>query len=127
MRIEDKYVLRQMLTNRGCYSEITFEITFDKDKESSLKVCYEADALWEASCKAGILIFNDFFSKKNKGELSITISKIDWMPVDTNNLIILYSTIKGLSELLDFEIVDLNIDRNLESFVIPEPRKMMIK
>lgn len=118
----EKYVLRQQLNNRGCYSSISFDVTFNPSESSNLLIIYEAESMWESACKAGINIFFDYFKRSLKGQLIVKIVNIDWIPIDTNNLIILFSTVKGLSEVLDFKIKHLEIDLMNEYFIFPETR-----
>ena len=120
-----KYTLKKLLNNRGCYASIIFEVFLDSEKESGLVINYNADLKWEISSKAGVLIFYDFFNRTNRGQLTVTIHQIDWMPVDTNNTIVLFATIEGLSELLEFNINNLKMDLDKELFIIPEPRSVM--
>lgn len=116
------YTLKKLLKNRGVYSSIDFEIQSNENKQKILIFEYNADDRWKIMCEAGALIFFDYYSRKKEGELKVIINKVDWMPVDTNNIIILYSVIKGMADILNFNIEGLEINENTESFIIPELR-----
>lgn len=119
------YTLRKQMGNRGCYSSIKFEAGFSPRDISELKIIYEAESKWEHACKAGICIFFDYFKRERNGQLTIKIIEIDSIPVDTNNLIVLFSVVKGLCEALDFNISKLEIDLLNETFILPEPRNRL--
>lgn len=52
-----------------------------------------------------------FFSKYKKG-FRLEISNIKFMPIDTSHMVLTYSIIKALSEVLDFKIEGLKISDN---------------
>lgn len=85
---------------------------------------YKAHELWEIPCKSGAMIFFDYFSRTFKGELNVKVIELDWLPVDTNNLIVLFATIEGLSESLGFKIEKLELDSINETFIFPEQRTL---
>ncbi|MFC5048335.1 hypothetical protein ACFSTE_13365 [Aquimarina hainanensis] len=116
------FKLKKVLKNRGLYCSIDFEVELNEMKSNNLIFKYEADNQWETASRLGGMIFYDYFLKKSNIEMSVTIKNIDWMPVDTNNGIIFYSVLKGLSEILSYPINDLEIDIEKESFIIPELR-----
>ena len=118
----EKYTLRKQLRNKGCYAEILLDVQFTEDKSCKLDIGYNAEKQWENACKAGILIFHEYFSRKRQGVLKVTIHEIKWMPVDTNNLIVLYCSLKSLSEILKFPIEGLSLDNVNEVFCFPEIR-----
>ncbi|MEN2398878.1 hypothetical protein GKZ90_0003785 [Flavobacterium sp. MC2016-06] len=120
----EKYNLRQLVNNKGYLFNINFEVNLDRSKDSGLVIIYEADQNWENTCRAGIAIFYDYFSRKTKGQLTVKIIETHWLPVDTNNLIVLFATIKALSESLNFKIDKLEIDSINETFIFPEPRSL---
>lgn len=120
--MKSNFKLRELLKNRGCYADITFEIIENNEKPSNLILDYRADKLWEIVCKAGVFIFFDYYCRQNKGELTVKIIDIKWMPIDTNNIVVFYSTIKGLGEILNFNMDKLSIDFENETFIIPETR-----
>lgn len=116
------YEFRTLLRERGCYSEITLDANVEKASNPQLTINYNADTAWEVSCKAGILVFFDYLKRKDVGKLTVTIENIKWLPVDTNHLTIIYSTISALSQQLNFEIEGLKLERIEETFIFPEPR-----
>lgn len=121
--MKNTYTFRRLLDNRGCYASFDFEVSYNPEGETKLIVNFNADKKWEIPCKAGILIFFDFYSKDYKGQLTVTVNKIDWLPVDTNNIIVLFSSIQGLSDTLDYQIDEMLLDIEKEVFVIPEQRR----
>lgn len=120
----EKHTLRKQINNKGLYVSLTYQLNYNEEKHSNLIFSYEAHKLWETPCKLGAMIFFDYFSRKFKGELNVKIIELDWLPVDTNNLIVLFATIEGLSELLGFKIEKLELDLINESFVFPEQRTL---
>jgi hypothetical protein len=117
-----KYTYRQLLKNRGCYAELIFEINLIPGAENDLDVKYLADKRWEFSCKSGLQIFHDYFMKKMSGRLEIIIHEIKWLPVDTNNLIVLFATILAVSDVFKLNIPYLELDLVNETFHLPEAR-----
>lgn len=79
------------------------------------------------ACMAGIYIFFDYFKGAEKGTWQITINSINWLPVDTNHLTILYATVVALSKELNIPVPGLAFDKENESFIFPERRKAIIK
>lgn len=115
------FTLRTQLKNRGCYAEITLDYNRN-DSVADLSITYNADPQWEYACKAGVKIFYDYFLRKTNSGLDIRIHSINWLPVDTNNLIVLFAVIQSLCEALNFEVKGLELDVIEERFVFPEKR-----
>ncbi len=116
------YILKRQINNKGYYIEITSEVDFIPIDDRKLIIHYYADPNWEILCKAGIIIFFDYFCNKSIGLLEVKILKIKWMAVDTNNLIVLFGTIKALCESLDFSVPNLSLDDENEFFIFPDIR-----
>lgn len=121
----EKFVFKHQVNNRGLYADICFEVKIDTTKPSNLIVEYNADKHWEIICLAGIRIFYDYYIRQKQGSLHITVISIDWLPIDTNNLIVMYSIVKGLSEILNLNISKLNFDSSSEVFIFPESRSVV--
>ncbi len=122
-----EFAFKKVLHKRGAYMKIEMEVDFyPSTMESKLEISYNADHEWKSSCEAGIHIFHDYFRYLNKGRLKITVNRINWLPVDTNNLIVLYATIMALCEILNFNVEDLQLDIQNEVFVFPEARKILL-
>ena len=117
-----QYTFRQQLGNRGAFCSISFDIIEDLSLSSGRTFIYEADAQWKTVCRAGVLIFFDYYTRQRNGSLTIKIIEIKWLPVDTNNLIVLYSVVKGLCELMNVSIESLRLDTSTELFCFPEHR-----
>jgi len=49
---------------------------------------------------------------------------IDWYPVDTNLLVVMYTCTKALLDALDIEIEKLQFDTRNEIFIFPEVRSL---
>ena len=122
-----EYVLRQQLQNRGAFASIRFDIINKLDEDRSLVFLYEADIKWKSACETGTLIFYDYFTRVKEGSLTVKIIEVKWLPVDTNHLTILYSVVKGLSELLNMPIKSLQLDNATETFNFPERRSLNLK
>ena len=90
------YTFRKQSKFRGYFASVTFNIIFDESKKKNLIISYLADLKWEVPCKAAINMFLE--RHPFTGELIITIQQIDWLPVDTNSTVVIYSTLKGLCE-----------------------------
>lgn len=116
------YSFKKQLQNKGCYAEIIFDVRFSVEASNNLSVDYSADTQWELACKAGVLVFYDYFVRKKRGNLEVSIYEIKWLPIDTNNLIILFVTIKALCDALTLVIENLTLDIEREIFQFPEIR-----
>jgi len=118
--IKHKYAVKQQFLNSyGRYAVIDFEVSIDEGKEEKIIINYNADPRWEIACRAGIAIFYDY--SLISCEFTITVNEIIWRPMDTNNLTVMYATIKGLAEAYEMEI-PIAIDVPNESFVFPTRR-----
>ena len=122
-----KYTFRKQIGARGLYASIIFDVSVDYGKENSLEFDFQADAIWKTACEAGVLIFFDYFKRMKQGRLMITVTEIKWNPVDTNQLIIIFATLKGLCEALDLNLEHLNLDEFSETFRFPECRTLLTK
>ncbi|WP_129020201.1 hypothetical protein [Edaphocola flava] len=120
------YQFREQLKMRGCYAGIVLKTHLNPVKETKLIFNYEGDPQWQTICEAGANIFFDYFKWVAKGELIVDIENIDWMPADSNNLIILYATIEALGKDLDIVIPNLSFHRDSESFIFPECRILTV-
>lgn len=87
-----------------------------------MEVMYLADPAWELICRAGLLLFHDYFLTIKRGDLRICIHHIKWRPVDTNNLIILYGCVKAMSEALDMPSESVSFDLDNTAFIFPDRR-----
>lgn len=116
------YQFREQIKNRGCYAGIVLETEMDFNKPLSLNIEYAAEERWSDVCKAAVHIFFDYYKWLEKGELTVKILNVDWLPADTNSLIVLYSVVTALSSKLNVNISDLSFDKENERFVFPESR-----
>jgi hypothetical protein len=119
------YVLRKQHGNRGFYAEIELEVTILNHYDMGLEVTYLADSQWEVMCRAGLLLFYDYFVTMKRGGLKICVNHIKWLPVDTNNLIILYASVAALSEALDIPVNGLLFDLDKVAFTFPDRRNFL--
>jgi len=122
LKMIKNYIFKKQIGNRGFYFELAFEANVVNQSGNNINIEYLADTKWEIMCKAGILIFHDYFSRKNKGDLHVRVHEIKWLPVDTNNLLVMYTCVKALSEALDVPIEGLGFDVDNETFHFPELR-----
>lgn len=108
---------------RGLYAAIMLNVNFDKTANKSISIHFSEPSEWESTCMTGIYIFYDYYAHETVGRMEVTIERIDWMPVDTNNLIVLYGTILALSQELNYPLEGLGFDKDTELFTFPERRK----
>lgn len=121
-----KYILRKQIGNRGCYAEIEFELTVKNGVNNKNTYQYLGDLRWELPCKMGFDIFCDYFARRHPENIELIIHNVKWVPVDTNNLIVLFAVIKALSECLNFKLENLEFDTSNETFKFPEPRSINV-
>lgn len=125
-----EYCYKEEYDNRGNYVGLKFEIDFIDGEVDALDIKYLADTKWELMCRAGVVVFYDYF-KRDKyfnryrvGKLIVTIQEVKWFPVDTNNLIVLFASIKALCDALNLELKNLRFDANMKAFHFPELRSI---
>jgi hypothetical protein len=116
------HTYKKQVGGKGYYAEMTFAVK-STSLSHNIEIIYQADTQWEDACRAGVRLFYDYFSRKNLGGLEVIIQEIRWNPVDTNNLIVLFTTVKALKEALNIEIDGLQFDAIAETFHFPERRK----
>jgi hypothetical protein len=108
--------------NRGCYVEIEYELKYFEGQNNYLKLQYEADPRWEVACKMGVLLFEDYFYQQMYGRIELSIININWMPADTNNLIVMFGMVRALLDDFKIELPNLKLEATSEIFTFPEPR-----
>ena len=118
------YILRKQINEKGCYAEIFYDITIDEHALNGTNITYNADERWETACKAGIIVFIEYFGPYLKGHLDITVYEIKWLPVDTNNLIVFFTTIKAMAEGLSLPSDKIKMELENDCFVFPEIRSI---
>ncbi|MFP9113977.1 hypothetical protein ACLI1A_08535 [Flavobacterium sp. RHBU_3] len=111
------YTFRKQAGVRGYFASVTFDITSDESKDQELIINYLADSRWEIACRSGILFFLDKFPFP--GQLRIDITDVRWLPVDTSNLVVVYTTLKGLYEF--FKVSDDRLKFNDDDLVFSFP------
>jgi hypothetical protein len=117
-----EYTFRQQYGNRGLYASISFEIIRDSTQPPGSIFTYEGDLRWKAACEAGVLIFFDYFSRSNPGWLSVSVTNVKWLPVDSNNLTVIFAVVKGLCEALNVHLDNLAFDPANGTFNFPDCR-----
>lgn len=120
----EKYIFRKQLNNRGCYAEIVYGWNFSEGLECKTVIIYLAVPEWELSCRMGILIFSDYLFRQRSGKFEITIYDVKWLPIDTNYLVMMFTTIKALANSLNINLSNLELNTANETFVFPEPRSI---
>ena len=119
------YTFKKQVKNiGGCYAEISFDIDYVEESTSNLIVSYQASAEWEYACMAGIYVFYDYFKRMKRGAIDIKIYDIDWRPVDTNQLVVMYACINALLGALNIQVEKLEFDDTGEVFIFPEARSI---
>lgn len=102
--MKKKYIFKKQINNKGFFAGIELEATLENDlNQLGNDFIFEAfDERWKSSCKIGVELFYDYFIFDNK-ILKVRIINIDWMPIDTTKVIIIYSTIEALCEIFNIE------------------------
>lgn len=116
------FIFRKQVGNKGYYVKINFDVELLNEQKYKLEINYTADIKWKAFCETGILLFFEYFSRKEDSGLKVTIYEVSWLPVDTNAFLVLFSTIKALSEALNYDINGLEFDETNKKFIFPDPR-----
>jgi hypothetical protein len=119
------FSIREQVERSGHFCSITFDVEEFTTDESSLKVEYFGEARWEAICRNGTNLFFEYYLRCKIGRLEVKIIEVDWYPVDTTGITVLYATIKGLSENLKIDIKDLYFDKTRQAYSIPDPRNLL--
>jgi len=119
------YVFKQQVQGRGCYAIIGFDIIYEECSENTIEFTYKGDPKWEGACKAGALMFYEYFTKEKSGRINIVIHHVDWLPVDSNNLIVMYACVKAFLDSQSVESNYLDFNKSDECFVFAEPRKRL--
>jgi hypothetical protein len=116
------HTYKKQVGGKGYYAEITFDVKAHAS-QPQIEIVYQADPEWEDVCRAGIKLFFDYFGRKSSESLLVTIYDIKWMWVDTNSLIVLFTTVEALCEALNIQIDGLQFDAVTEIFHFPERRR----
>lgn len=117
---------RKQVGQRGCYAGISLHIETQTGAVPGMYFQFtDPDLQWKTACEAGAKIFYDYYKWKAYGTLNITIERIDWLPADTNHLIVLYATISALCEALQIEIPEFSFQKETALFVFPECRNLI--
>ena len=98
-------------------------VSFDKTANRGISIHFNEPSEWESTSMTGIYIFYDYYAHQTIGRMEVTVERIDWMPVDTNNLIVLYATTLAISKALNYLMEDLGFDKDTQCFTFPERRK----
>jgi hypothetical protein len=118
------FIFREQIENKGYYIKIRFEVELIDNKNSKLEMIYSADEKWKIFCETGILLFFEYFYKNETKSLKVNVYEIDWLPVDTNSILVLFSTVKALSDALDYKISALAFDTG--KFIFPDSRLIVL-
>lgn len=119
-----RYIYREQYSSRGHYAEMIFEVDFKEGQTNDVQITYLAEPTWELMCRAGITLFYNYYTRFRQGTLLVIVHEIKWLPVDTNHLIVLFSSVKGLCEVFNYQIESLRFDSNTETFNFPEFRNL---
>ncbi|MBV7531767.1 hypothetical protein [Chitinophaga sp. sic0106] len=114
-----KYTLRKQIKNRGCFAEIIYDLIVNENEGFCID-CRCSD--WVVICNAAGAIFYDYFKRLRVGGVKIVVYEINWYPIDTNNLIVLFACLQAFAEATDVFIDNLKIDTDLGMFCLPEAR-----
>ncbi len=110
------FLFKEQANNRGYYCEISTNCNYDELAPSQLIVHYTGDHRWQVAVEEASSIFFDYFTKANKGKLEIDIEVMKWRPVDTNDTVVKYATIKALSQQLKINLPDVSFDKTSGAF-----------
>lgn len=116
------YTFKKQIGNKGFYAGVDFEVKTIERTENELTFQYLADGQWRLACEMGFRLFYDYYTKQRSGGLKLIIHDVKWMPVDTNNLIMLFATVKALCEHFEVEIKDLGFEEARGVFCLPDRR-----
>jgi hypothetical protein len=66
---------------------------------NGVHVNYQAETRWELACRMGVQLFYNYFRTQKRGNVEITIYDVGWLPVDTNNLTVMFTVMNRESDL----------------------------
>lgn len=104
------YKIRKQINFKGYHAGFELESSFVKEAVAALQIDFDIDThseKWKDSTIEGISIFYNNYQDVFKGKLTTTISKIDWFPVDTSELLIRYFIIRVLCEIHQLDYIPL--------------------
>lgn len=119
-----RFVYKEQYKNRGCYAEIAFEVEFYEGAKNEIQIKYLAESNWELMCCAGLNLFYGYFIKFKTGRLIVIVHEIKWLPVDTNQIVVLFASVKALCDALNIENKNLRFDSAAETFNFPDFRSV---
>jgi hypothetical protein len=96
------YKLRKQIKNKGYQAGFELESIFVKEAIVALEVNFDIDKYaeqWKVATTKGISVFYNHYQKVFAGKLTITITTIDWFPVDTSEILISYFIIRVLCDI----------------------------
>ena len=120
-----RHSLRKQIASRGYFAEIVLTATFIEDsKLQGIDIGFKntCDKTWQEACKCGAYLFREYFMRP--GRLEITFEEVNWLPVDTNFLIVVYTTVKAIEEELHCTS-EVRFDEEAIAFIFPERRTML--
>lgn len=115
------YCFKKQVKNRGVYANISYDVTINNNLKNRV-INYHADERWQNAVNAGVMIFETYFGKQLGGELEITVYKIDWMMIDSDELIVMFTMICALCDAMGLKSELLKFDPVEEVFILPERR-----
>lgn len=118
------YQFKHQIRNRGLYAKITYDVIVNSNMENRA-IHYYADKRWENAVMAGIMLFENYYPGPTEGNLEFTIYEVNWMPVDSDELIVMFATMNALCEALNFKINLLKFDPVNEVFILPDRRALL--
>lgn len=119
-----KFIVREQIKQWGWYAAVDVMAETDTLSTSEMIFDYKGPTEWQVPSKMAALTFYDYFKRRKSGRLVIRIENIDWLPIDTNNIIVFFSVIQALCKELNFNIEGLSLDKGKEIFIFPEPRSI---
>lgn len=92
------YKIRKQNNQIGYYAGFEIDVSFTKQENSSKNIVIYPNSIqeWKASTIEGITIFYESYKNEFQGDLTIKINDIMFFPVDTKEIIVIYTIIRVL-------------------------------
>lgn len=116
---------RKQFRDKGIYATLELEVAYLPYGENGLMCDYSGPSKWENVCKGGATLFFDYFNRKNKGTLKVAIKDVQEFPLSTNQLIVMFATVRALCDCLNYDVAGLEFDAETAAFSFPEVRSLL--
>lgn len=111
------FLLQEKIADYGFFCRVAMSVEIlDEDK---IIVKYDNNSCWFDSVYWGCKYFYQKYNLYAKKGLNIRITQLDAHSIDTTDIVVVYSVIRCLEKLVQFEIKGLEINGS-GNFVIPK-------